>query len=76
MTEGLWDSFKNWAVETGKSSYNGFKEFVGTMKDLPQNLKNLANKISKSQWLEAFKIIGRGARYIARKIRAVSWTLF
>jgi hypothetical protein len=73
MTEGLWDSFKNWAVETGKSSYEGFKEFVGTMKNLPQNLKNLANKISKSEWLEAFKIIGKGARYIARKIRGAMY---
>ena len=27
MTEGLWSSFKNWAVETGKSSWEGFKEF-------------------------------------------------
>lgn len=73
MTEGLWDSFKTWVVKTGKSSVDGFKEFVGKMKNLPQNLKDLANKISKSDWLEAIKIIGRGARYIARKIRSAMY---
>ena len=70
MTEGLWSSFKNWAVETGKSSWEGFKEFG---KSVYKGTGDFFNKISKGQWKEAFSIIGKGILYLARKIRSAMY---
>jgi hypothetical protein len=70
MTEGLWSSFKNWAVETGKSSWEGFKEFGKTVY---KGTGDFFNKISKGQWKEAFSIIGKGVLYLARKLRSAMY---
>jgi hypothetical protein len=70
MTEGLWSSFKNWAVETGKSSWEGFKEFG---KSVYKGTGDFFNKISKGQWKEAFSIIGKGVLYLFRKIRSAMY---
>lgn len=70
MTEGLWSSFKNWAVETGKSSWEGFKEFG---KSVYKGTGDFFNKVSKGQWKEAFSIIGKGVLYLARKIRSAMY---
>ncbi len=70
MTEGLWSSFKNWAVETGKSTWEGFKEFGKTVY---KGTGDFFNKISKGQWKEAFSIIGKGVLYLARKLRSAMY---
>ena len=70
MTEGLWSSFKNWAVETGKSSWEGFKEFG---KSVYKGTGDFFDKISKGQWKEAFSIIGKGVLYLARKLRSAMY---
>ena len=70
MTEGLWSSFKNWAVETGKSTWEGFKEFG---KSVYKGTGDFFNKISKGQWKEAFSIIGKGVLYLFRKIRSAMY---
>jgi len=70
MNEGLWDNFKKWAVETGKSSWEGFKEFG---KSVYKGTGDFFNKISKGQWKEAFSIVGKGILYLARKIRSAMY---
>jgi hypothetical protein len=70
MTEGLWSSFKNWAVETGKSTWEGFKEFG---KSVYKGTGDFFSKISKGQWKEAFSIIGKGVLYLFRKIRSAMY---
>lgn len=67
LNEGLWSSFKKWAVDTGKSSWEGFQEFVKTTVD---GGKELINRVSKGEWLEVFKLIGKGLLYLGRKIRS------
>ena len=70
MTEGLWSSFKNWAIETGKSTWEGFKEFG---KSVYKGTGDFFDKVSKGQWKEAFSIIGKGILYLFRKIRSAMY---
>lgn len=67
LNEGLWSSFKKWAVNTGKSSWEGFQEFVKTT---VKGGQELISKISKGEWMEVFKLIGKGLLYLGRKIRS------
>lgn len=67
LNEGLWSSFKNWAYETGKSTIDGFKEFVKTS---AKGLSDVVDKISKGEWKEVFSLLGKGVLYLARKLRS------
>ena len=67
LNEGLWSSFKKWAVDTGKSSWEGFQDFLKTSVD---GGKELINRVSKGEWSEVFSLIGKGLLYLGRKIRS------
>ena len=70
LTEGLWNSFKNWAVETGKSSWEGFKEFG---KKVYKGAGDLIDKVSKGEWKQVFSLLGKGVLYLARKLRSAMY---
>ena len=70
VNEGFLSSFKDWAVETGKSTVDGFVEFA---KDTYKGAKNLIDKISKGEWKEVFSLIKQGMLYLARKIRSAMY---
>lgn len=70
LNEGLWSSFKNWAVETGKSSWEGFKEFG---KKMYKGAGDLFDKISKGEWKQVFSLLGKGVLYLARKLRSLMY---
>lgn len=70
LNEGLLSSFKKWAVETGKSSWEGFKEFGKTTY---KGSTELFDKISKGEWKQVFSLIGKGILYVARKIRSAMY---
>lgn len=67
LNEGLWSSFKKWAVDTGKSSWEGFQDFLKTSVEGGQEL---VSRISKGEWSEVFGLIGKGLLYLGRKIRS------
>lgn len=67
LNEGLWSSFKKWAVDTGKSSWEGFQDFLKTS---VEGGKELINRVSKGEWSEVFSLIGKGLLYLGRKIRS------
>lgn len=70
LNEGLWSSFKNWAYETGKSTIDGFKEFV---KKTGQGISDVVDKISKGEWKEVFSLLGKGVLWLARKLRSAMY---
>ena len=70
LNEGLWNSFKNWAVETGKSSWEGFKEFG---KKVYKGAGDLIDKVSKGEWKQVFSLLGKGVLYLARKLRSAMY---
>jgi len=70
LNEGLWGSFKNWVKETGKSTWDGFKEFGKTVY---KGAGDLIDKISKGEWKQVFSLIGKGVLYLARKLRSAMY---
>lgn len=70
LSEGLLSSFKNWAVKTGKSSWEGFKEFGKTVY---KGTGDLFDKVSKGEWKQVFSLIGKGVLYVARKLRSAMY---
>ena len=70
LNEGLWGSFKNWVKETGKSTWEGFKEFGKTVY---KGAGDLIDKISKGEWKQVFSLIGKGVLYLARKLRGLMY---
>jgi len=70
MNEGLGDWVKGageWLKDTAKGVVTGTTEFVKTSLS---GVQKLVGNISAGQWSEVVKIIGSGALYVARKIRA------
>ena len=66
LNEGVWDDFKSWASETGKSTVNGFKDFISkTQKGAGQ----LVDKISNSEWVEVIDLLKKGIHFFAKKLR-------
>lgn len=70
LNEGLWSSFKNWVVDTGKSTIEGFKEFVKTTGNA---ISDVVDKISKGEFMEVFSLLGKGVLYLARKLRSAMY---
>jgi hypothetical protein len=70
LNEGLWSSFKSWAAETGKSSWEGFKEFG---KKMYKGAGDLIDKVSKGEWKQVFSLLGKGVLYLARKLRSAMY---
>jgi hypothetical protein len=71
VNEGFLSSFKDWAVETGKSTVDGLVQFA---KDSYKGVSSLIDKISKGEWKEVFSLIKQGMLYLARKIRGAMYT--
>lgn len=70
MNEGLSDWAKgagDWIKDTASGAVSGTTEFV--TKSL-SGVQKLVGNISAGQWSEVVKLIGSGALYVARKIRA------
>lgn len=70
VNEGLLSSFKDWVVKTGKSTVDGFINFA---KDTYKGAKSLITAISKGEWKEVFKLLGRGVLYLFRKVRSAMY---
>ena len=63
LNEDLLDKAKEW----GSSAWEGLKK-IGS--DVWQGTKDLGGAVSKGDYQEALRIIGRGVLYLARKIRS------
>jgi len=63
LNEDLFDKAKEW----GSDAWEGVKNFGS---DLWQGTKDLGSAVSKGDYKEALKIIGKGVLYLARKIRS------
>lgn len=70
FNEGLISNFKDWAVKTGKSTIDGFVEFV---KKTYKGASSLINNISKGEWKEVFNLLKKGVLYLARKLRSAMY---
>jgi hypothetical protein len=70
INEGLWDNFKNWVSETGKSSIEGFKEFIKTTK---KGISSVVDKISNGEWGQVFSLLKKGVIYLFRKMRSAMY---
>ena len=69
-SESLWGNFKSWAAETGKSGWEGFKEFGKTV---VKGGSELFDSVSKGEWKEVINLIKKGALYVFRKIRSAMY---
>lgn len=67
LHEGFWDDAWAKTKEYGTSAWEGLKQ-LGS--DTWQGTKDLGSAISKGDYNEALKILGRGILYLARKIRS------
>jgi hypothetical protein len=65
--EGFWDNAWEKTKEFGKDLWAGTKK-MGS--DLYQGTKDFGSAISKGDYKEALRIIGKGVLYLARKIRS------
>jgi hypothetical protein len=63
LNEDLFDKAKEW----GSDAWEGVKNFGS---DLWQGTKDFGSAVSKGDYKEALKIIGKGVLYLARKIRS------
>jgi hypothetical protein len=63
----LGTEFKDWTVKQAKDAYEGTKDFLSTSWE---GLKKAGIAISKGDWDELMNLIGKGALYVARKLRA------
>lgn len=66
LNENFFGEFVDWAKEQGKSSVEGFKEFLSTVKG---GVSDYYEKIGNLEFKEAFNIISKGILYLAKKIR-------
>jgi hypothetical protein len=66
LKEGLWDNFKDWVSDTAKSTVKGVKDFAV---DSWEGLKEFGVAISKGDWNEIVSLMGRGVKWLARKLR-------
>jgi len=67
----LGSEFVDWTVKQAKDSYEGFKDFAATSWE---GIKKMGIAISKGDWDELMNLIGKGALYVARKLRASLYT--
>jgi hypothetical protein len=67
VNEGFLSAFKNWVIKTGKSTVDGFVQFA---KDTYKGATTLIDKVSKGEWKEVFKLLGKGVIYLLRKLRS------
>jgi hypothetical protein len=63
----LGTEFKDWTVKQAKDAYEGTTDFLSTSWE---GLKKAGIAISKGDWSELMNLIGKGALYVARKLRA------
>lgn len=59
--------FADWTVKQAKDAYEGTKDFLETSWE---GIKKAGVAISKGDWEELMNLIGKGALYVARKLRA------
>jgi len=63
----LGTEFADWTVKQAKDAYEGTTDFLQTSWE---GLKKAGVAISKGEWEELMNLIGKGALYVARKLRA------
>jgi len=66
ISEGIFSDFANWAVEQGKSTVEGFKEFAKTTYE---GMGDLIDGISNGEWKQVFDLINKGIIYFAKKLK-------
>lgn len=66
LKEGLWDNFKDWVSDTAQSTVKGVKDFAV---DSWEGIKEFGVAISKGDWNEIVSLMGRGVKWLARKLR-------
>jgi len=62
----LWDRFKDWAKETGKSTVSGIKDFVKTS---AKGISSVVDKIANAEWMEVVELLKKGTVYVLKKLR-------
>jgi hypothetical protein len=66
LKEGLWDSFTGWVSKTAKSTVKGVSDFFV---DSWEGIKKFGVAISKGDWNEIVSLLGKGVKWLARKLR-------
>jgi hypothetical protein len=66
LKEGLWDSFTGWVSDTAKSTVKGVSDFFV---DSWEGIKEFGVAISKGDWNEIVSLLGKGVKWLARKLR-------
>jgi hypothetical protein len=66
LKEGLWDNFTDWVSDTAKSTVKGVSDFFV---DSWEGIKEFGVAISKGDWNEIVNLLGRGVKWLARKLR-------
>lgn len=66
INEGVWGDFVGWAKEQGKSSVEGFKEFIKTSKE---GMSKFIDSIPNSDLWDALQMVGKGIYYLMKKLR-------
>lgn len=66
INESVWGDFVGWAKEQGKSSVEGFKEFIKTSKE---GMSEFIDSIPNSDLWEALQMVGKGIYYLMKKLR-------
>jgi hypothetical protein len=66
LKEGLWGNFKDWVSDTAKSTVKGVSDFFV---DSWEGIKEFGVAISKGDWNEIVSLMGRGVKWLARKLR-------
>jgi hypothetical protein len=66
IKEGLWDNFKDWVSDTAQSTVKGVSDFFV---DSWEGIKEFGVAISKGDWNEIVNLLGRGVKWLARKLR-------
>lgn len=58
--------FGNWAYEKGKEAYKGVSDFVATSYE---GAKKIIGNISRGEWNEVLELLGKGVKWVARRLR-------
>lgn len=66
INESIWGDFVGWAKEQGKSSVEGFKEFIKTSKE---GMSDFIDSIPNSDLWDALQMVGKGIYYLMKKLR-------
>jgi hypothetical protein len=66
LNEGVWENFKKWTEDTGKSTVNGFKEFLSKTK---KGASQIVDKISNSDWVGVIDLLKKGIHFFAKNLR-------